>query len=194
VAVELNPQAWWYLARASGFTAWALSLASIFAGMALATRALGNKPRPAWLLDIHRYTGGLTVAFVAVHLAALVADSYVSFGLADLLVPMASDWRPGAVAWGVVALWLLIAVEVSSLAMRRIPRRVWRAVHLSSYVVGVAATVHVFAAGTDAGNRAVVLIALLAAALTVFFLVYRVLMPKSRRRAARVVGRTSAAC
>ena len=56
--------------------------------------------------------GGLAVMFTAIHLAALVADSYVHFGLADLTVPFASSWQPGAVALGVVAMWLLLAVEV----------------------------------------------------------------------------------
>ena len=34
--------------------------------------------------------------FVVLHVAALVADSYVDFGLADVLVPLASSWKPGA--------------------------------------------------------------------------------------------------
>ena len=75
--------------------------------------------------------------FLAVHLGALVADSYVHFGVADLLVPFASSWKSGAVAWGVVAFWFLIAVEVSSLMMRRLPRRTWRAIHLTSYLAAV---------------------------------------------------------
>ena len=93
---DVHPQLWWYLARASGFTAWMLSITAIVLGLALATRALGNNPRPAWLLDLHRYVGGLTVVFLGVHLGALVADSYVHFGVADLLVPFASSWKTGA--------------------------------------------------------------------------------------------------
>ena len=61
-------------------------------------RALGDKPKAPWLLDLHRHLGGLTVLFTGLHMAALVADSYAQFGLADLLVPFASEWRPGAVA------------------------------------------------------------------------------------------------
>jgi DMSO/TMAO reductase YedYZ heme-binding membrane subunit len=89
------------------------------------------------------------VAFVGVHLAAIVADTYVHFGLADVLVPLASTWRPGDVAWGVVALYLLVAVEVTSLLRHRLRRAWWRATHRLSIPLFVLATVHALLAGTD---------------------------------------------
>ncbi|HEX5630552.1 MAG TPA: hypothetical protein VFY15_02755, partial [Acidimicrobiia bacterium] len=49
-------------------------------------------------------------------------------------------------------MYLLVAVEVTSLAMHRLPRRLWRLVHLSSYAVFWAAIVHGATAGTDAGH------------------------------------------
>jgi DMSO/TMAO reductase YedYZ heme-binding membrane subunit len=181
---EVRPQIWWYLARAAGFVAWGLSLVAIMLGLALATRALGNKPRPAWLLDLHRFVGGFTVLFLATHLGALVADSYVHFGLADLLVPFASSWKTGAVAWGVVALWLLAVVEASSLMMRRLPRRTWRAIHLTSYLAAVLSTIHAFTAGTDARNPVLIATAIASAAAVTFFLVFRLARPKRKARAA----------
>jgi hypothetical protein len=57
----------------------------------------------------------LGVVFTAVHVAAIVADSYVHFGLVDVLVPLAATWHPLAVAWGIVGLYLLLAVEITSL-------------------------------------------------------------------------------
>jgi hypothetical protein len=96
----MNEQLWWYLSRASGLVAWGLAMTSVVWGTALATRALGGRPKAPWLLDLHRHLGGLTVAFVGLHLGALAADSYVHFGWADLFVPWASSWRSTAVAWG----------------------------------------------------------------------------------------------
>ena len=72
---------------------------------------------------MHRFLGGAAVTFTGLHVAGLVADSYVHFGVADVLVPGASSWRPGAVAPGVVSLYLLAAVELTSLFMRRSRRR-----------------------------------------------------------------------
>lgn len=179
---EVNPQLWWYVARATGLVAWALSTGAIMVGLALATRALGSNPRPAWLLDLHRYVGGLTVVFIGLHIAALVADSYVHFGLADIAVPMASKWKPGAVAWGIVGMWLLLAVEASSLVMRKLPRRAWRAIHLTSYLAAILSTVHAFTAGTDASNPLLTWIAVATLSAAVFFLTYRALLPRRKRR------------
>jgi sulfoxide reductase heme-binding subunit YedZ len=144
----VNTHLWWYVARSSGIVAWILVTAAVVWGLLLSLR-LTKRPRPAWVLDLHRFLGGLGVAFVGVHLAGLVADSYTHFGPASLLMPLASAWRPVAVAWGVVAFYLLVAVELTSLMMRRLPRRIWHAVHLSSYGVFALTTVHALTAGTD---------------------------------------------
>ena len=109
----MNEQLWWFVARSTGLVSWALLTVSVLWGVLLSARLLGKKPAPAWLLDLHRHVGGLSVIFVGVHLVALVADSYIEFGLVDLLVPMASAWKPGPVAWGVVALYLVLAVELT---------------------------------------------------------------------------------
>jgi predicted ferric reductase len=147
---QLDPHLSWYSARASGLVAWALVSASVLWGTALSTRLVRRRGVAAWLLDVHRYLGLLSVLFVAVHVGALVADNWVHFGTADVFVPMASSWRPGAVAWGIVAMYLLLALELTSIAMRRLPRRVWHAVHVSSYGLFVAATVHGLTSGADA--------------------------------------------
>jgi hypothetical protein len=88
--------------------------------------------------------------FVVAHVGALAFDSFVGFDWDDLLVPFASAWRPAAVAWGVVAAYLLVAVEVTSLLMRHLRRGLWHAVHLLSLVVFGAVTLHALYAGADA--------------------------------------------
>ena len=69
----MNGHLTWYAARASGLVAWGLVLASIVWGLLLATRVLGRRPTPAWLLSLHRYLGALAVAFVGVHVGAILA-------------------------------------------------------------------------------------------------------------------------
>ena len=181
----MNPQVWWHVARASGLVAWALLTASVLWGVVLSTRLVGRAARPAWLLDLHRALGGLACTFTAVHLAGLVADSWIRIGWLEILVPMASAWRPGAIAWGVVALHLLVAVEVTSLLGRRVPKRVWRNVHLLSFVLWLVATVHTVQAGTDAGNRVLVGLVWLSVLVVVFTGVVRVLSPRPDRPAVR---------
>ena len=55
-----------------------------------------------------------------------------------------------AVAWGVTAFYVLLAVELTSLLRTRIPKRLWRATHYASFPLFVVATIHAVSAGTDA--------------------------------------------
>jgi len=150
----MKSQFWWYTARAGGLVAWGLATASVVWGLLLSGR-ITRKPKPTWVLDVHRFLGALTVIFAGVHVLALWLDSYVHFGAIELFVPLASAWKPGAVAWGVVALYLLLAIEITSLLQRRIPRPVWHAVHLSSFGLFAFATIHALTAGTDSGSTPV---------------------------------------
>ena len=178
----MNPQLWWHIARATGIVAWALLAASVVWGLLLSTRLARGRPTPAWLLDLHRFLGGAAIVFTLLHLVGLVADSYVHFDLVDLLVPFASSWKPGPVALGVVSLDLLAAVEITSLSMRRIPRRLWRAVHLTSYGLFWSATLHFVLAGTDATHPLARWGINLTAATVVFLTLVRILSPRSRPR------------
>jgi methionine sulfoxide reductase heme-binding subunit len=151
--VIVEPEKWtWYVARSGGVVAWLLLAAGLVVGLLLSSKLLGRRVSPAWLLSVHRYLGGLAVAFTSVHVAAVMLDDFVDFGWADVLVPFASQWRPQAVAWGIVGMYLLVAIEVTSLAMRRLPKRLWRVVHWSSAALFVTATVHGWQAGSDTGR------------------------------------------
>jgi len=145
----MNPHFWWYLTRASGIIAWLMLTASVIWGIVLSTKAFANRRRPAWLLDLHRWLGGLTVSFVAIHIAALVADSYSHFGIKELTVPYATTWKPGAIALGIIAMYFLVAVELTSLAMKKLPKKFWRGVHMTSYGVFLLTSLHAAFAGTD---------------------------------------------
>jgi predicted ferric reductase len=148
----VDAQLTWYAARASGMVTWALVTAGVLWGLALSTRLIRRKGAPAWTLDLHRFLGTLSIVFLGVHLFAIWVDNYVHFGARELFVPMTSKWRPGAVAWGIVATYLLVAIQVTSWALRFIPRRLWRAVHLTSFILFITATIHGFTAGADNEN------------------------------------------
>jgi sulfoxide reductase heme-binding subunit YedZ len=169
----VTQQLWWYTVRATGLVAWMLVTASVVWGLLLSLRRTPS-PRPAWMLDLHRFLGGLALLFVVAHVGALSFDTFVGFDWDDLLVPYASGWRPGAVAWGITAAYLLVAVEVTSLLMRRVRKRLWHAVHLLSYVVFVAVTVHALLAGADAEEPLVRIFAIASGALVALLTIGRV--------------------
>ena len=167
-------QAWWHLARTAGIVAWALICASVIWGLLLSTRVLGRRPGRPWLLAMHRYLSALAIAAVTMHVVALLVDSYIQFRVVDFLVPMASSWRPGALAWGILALYLLLIVEITSLVAERLPRRVWWSIHITSFGLFTLATVHGLQAGTDAGNVLVRIAMIIGLAEVAFMLGVRV--------------------
>ncbi len=174
----------WFLIRASGIVAWLMLTASVLWGIVLATDLFPRWRRGAWLTEMHRWLAGLTAFFLAGHLVTLLADRHMHFGVLDLLVPYASSWRPAAIAAGVVALWLFLAVEITALAAKRLPGTWWRGIHILGYWVFWLTTIHAAFAGTDASRPVYVVSALAAVALVVFAASYRILtrdLPKRRR-------------
>lgn len=190
--IALTSKLAWYVSRASGLVAWLLVAASIVWGVTLSSRLLRRRGIPAWLLDLHRYLGLLAVVFTGVHLLSLVADNYVYFGWKELFVPMAVEWRPGATAWGIVAFYLLAAVQITSWLMRRMKRKYWHATHLLAYPLFVLGTVHGFQAGADRANKLVQWIALLVIELVFGLSVFRALTYVPRKHKADASARAEA--
>jgi DMSO/TMAO reductase YedYZ heme-binding membrane subunit len=189
----MNPQVWWFVSRSSGIVAWALLTLSVCWGLFISTKAVAKASSPAWLLDLHRHLGGLAVIFTGIHLVGLVADNYVTFGWAETFIPMASTWKPGPVAFGIVGFYLLLAVELTSLAMKRLPRRLWRWVHRSSFVLYFVATYHAISAGTDSENQWFRIVALASINIVMFLTIVLILAARKAKLAPARPARARAA-
>lgn len=146
-----NPQIWWFLARASGIIAWALMTLTVVWGILLKTRILRGADNPEWLTATHRYISGLSLSMIAIHLFALWRDEYVQFGLTELFVPFASPWNPLAVALGIFAVYLILAIQITALLSKRLPEKLWKGIHLTSYITIVLVALHSGLAGSDVG-------------------------------------------
>ncbi len=142
----------WYVARSGGIVAWSILALSLIFGLALSGRLIGQRGNAAWTLSVHRFLGGLGVIFTAIHVAAIMLDDFVDFGPLEVAVPWASTWRPGPTAWGIIAMYLMVAIELTSFAMRRMPRPLWSAVHWMSAPLFIMASVHGYQSGADAGR------------------------------------------
>ena len=139
----------WDTARAGGLLAYVLLTLAVAAELVLRNR--WQTPRWPRMVtnELHGYLSLLALVFIAVHVVAVAVDPFTRFGLAELLVPLASHYRPLWMGLGAVALYLLLAVWVSSKLRARISHRAWRGVHLLAYGVYGAATVHGLGTGSD---------------------------------------------
>lgn len=178
----MNEQVWWYLARSSGIVAMVLLVLSVVWGVLLATRVLKPHDQPGWLLDLHRWLGGTALAMTGLHMLGLYLDGYIDYGVAELLVPGTSEYRPLAVAIGVLSFYVLVAVQITSLMRRRLSTRTWRAVHMLSYGLVWGAAVHAGMAGTDTVNRFYQALAIVLTLIAVAATLIRILAPGRARR------------
>lgn len=104
---------------------------------------------PESLLRAHAVLGTSTVALVTAHVVALAGDPYAGVGWLGAVVPGASRYRTGAVALGVVALGLLLAVAGTARLAGRLGARHWRQLHYLAGPLFVLVWLHGVLAGTD---------------------------------------------
>ena len=139
----------WDTARAGGFAAYILLSAAVAVGLVLRNRWQTPKWPRLLTNELHGYLSLLALVFIAVHVLAVLVDPFTRFGLAEVFVPFASHYRPLWMGLGVVSLYLLLAVWVSSRLRTRIGFTAWRRIHVLAYGVYVAATVHGLGTGSD---------------------------------------------
>jgi predicted ferric reductase len=139
----------WDVARAGGLTAYVLLTAAVIVGLALSLKY--QSPRWPRLINSewHNYLTLLSTIFLGVHVLAVTVDPYTHFGLSEILVPLASHYRPFWMALGIVGLYLGIAIGISTWMRPLIGYQVWRRLHVLTLVVYALATVHGIFTGTD---------------------------------------------
>jgi len=139
----------WYVARGSGIVAYLLLTGAVVLGIALNRRALGRRV-PRLLLDAApRWLTLGFFAFVVVHAATLLIDPFTRFGLRDVLVPFASDYRSLWLSLGIIAVELGLAVGLSVLVRPWIGYRTWHALHALTYLLFPLALLHGLGTGSD---------------------------------------------
>ena len=151
----MSDQIFWYVTRSSALISWLGAALSMLVGMMTSSRLLGRRPTIPWLVDLHRGFAGLAVIFLLIHLGSLYLDGFIQFGFLDLLVPWVAT-VPGlsrsSMAYGVIAAWLIAAVQISSYFKDRISGDVWRTIHLTSFASLGFGTLHAIEAGSDVDN------------------------------------------
>ncbi len=143
-------QVLWFATRGAGAVSLLMLTASVVFGLVTVTRFRHMEWPRFFNYEMHRRVSLLSIVFLAVHVLAAVFDPFTSLGVAAALVPLASTYRPVPVALGVIALYLFIALTVSSLLRRHIGQKTWRAIHWTSYAMWPMALLHGITAGSDA--------------------------------------------
>src|SRR4051794_30276958 len=157
-------KAWWDIARTSGLVAFALLTGAVLLGLLLGSASERRQLRPQ-VAEWHRLLSLLAYVFLAGHVAALLVGGAVDFSLRDVLVPFASDYRTTAVAFGVVAGWLLVLLGVFELGRRRLSAAAAARLQVLTVATWLLTLLHGTLAGSDGRRPLVTLLYVVSGAL-----------------------------
>lgn len=142
----------WDVARAGGFTAYGLLTLAVALGLALSLKLQSHRWPRIINSELHNFLTLLALVFTGVHVLAVAVDPYTHFGLAEVLVPLASHYRPVWMALGIVGLYLGLAVGVSTWLRPILGYALWRRFHTVTLALYVLVTIHGIATGSDSGT------------------------------------------
>ena len=145
----MSGHAMWYLTRGSGVVTLLLLTASLCLGIAGKTRFLASWLPRFGIADLHRNLTLLAVAFLGLHVATTLADSYTPIGIKDAFIPFAASYRPFWLGLGALACDLLLALVITSLLRARLGLRMWRRLHWLAYACWPVALFHALGTGSD---------------------------------------------
>lgn len=141
----------WAVARGAGFSAFVLLTVSVALGLVLSLRLTSPRWPGIVTNDVHRFVTNLALWMTGLHLTMLLLDSQSGFSPGELLIPFTGEYRPVATSLGILALYTVLAVLVTTKLRHRIGYRRWRRLHGLAFLAYGAALMHGILAGTDSG-------------------------------------------
>jgi methionine sulfoxide reductase heme-binding subunit len=178
----MTDQLLWFATRGSGIVSLLLGSAVMVLGLLTSARW----QRPGWprflTAELHRTVALVTVVFTGIHIVTAILDPFTHLGVAAALIPLASSYRPVAVAWGVLSVDVILAVVITSLIRDRVGHRLWRAVHWLAYAGFPLAVLHSITSGSDATAPWMLVVDVLSIGAVVVALAWRLAADASPRR------------
>jgi predicted ferric reductase len=139
----------WNVARAGGFTAYALLTLAVVLGLALSLRWQPNRWPRIINNELHNFLTLLSLVFTGIHVLAVWVDPFTNFGWSEVLIPFVSHYRPASMALGIIGLYLGGAVGVSTWLRPHIGYALWRRLHYLTLVLFALVSVHGIMTGSD---------------------------------------------
>ena len=143
----------WDVARAGGFTAFGLLTLSVAIGLVLTLQWQSARWPRIINSELHNFIALLALIFTVVHILAVWVDPFTNFGWDEVFIPFVSHYRPLGMALGIIALYIGIAIGISTWLRSHIGYRWWRRLHMLTLVLYVLVVVHGITTGSDTATR-----------------------------------------
>jgi len=139
----------WDVARAGGFTAYILLALSVIWGLALTMHWQSGRWPRLINSELHNFLTLLALIFTGIHVLAVWLDPFTHFGWSEVFIPFVSHYRPLWMAFGIVGLYLGLAIGLSTWLRRWIGYAWWRRLHVLTLLLYGLVTIHGIATGSD---------------------------------------------
>ena len=139
----------WFIARITGLTAFAVLSLSVLSGEALRTSVLDFLAKNRAIRKLHDFTTPLWLPLVFAHLIALLLDKTARIQPINVVVPFVTDYGELPIGLGTVAFDIIMVVTITSWLRSRMNNTVWTWIHRTSYIAFVALFFHAALSGTD---------------------------------------------
>jgi predicted ferric reductase len=183
---DVTAHMYWYLGRSAGLVAFWLLFLSVALGIAVSSRIFDGMVHMGWVYETHKFLSIFVLCTMVFHVAILLPDPWAKFTLADMLVPFESNYRPTAVALGIITLYGSIIITASFYLKGLIGQKGWRNLHYATFALFVGALLHGLLAGTDSKTPAVQVSYLASGALVLFLVFFRMLVTRRAGATRRV--------
>jgi DMSO/TMAO reductase YedYZ heme-binding membrane subunit len=180
--MSLWGQVTWDVARAGGFVAYGLLTLSVALGLALSMRWQSVRWPRLINSELHNFVTLLGLAFTIIHVLAVWLDPFTAFGWAEVFIPFVSHYRPLWMAFGIVGLYLALALAASIWLRPRFGYESWRRLHVLTLLVFVLVTVHGVTTGSDTQTPWAVLVYVFSGLFVAALLWIRLLVPTGTQR------------
>jgi methionine sulfoxide reductase heme-binding subunit len=142
----------WIILRAAGVAAYVAFFLSVAWGLISSTSLVTKRISKPTSTAFHATVASAGLALLAIHMVGLFVDRFVPFSLSDLVIPLKSDYRPVSVGFGIVAMYGMVVILVSSWLRKRLGTVWWRRLHLLAVPMFTLSLLHGLFAGSDSGR------------------------------------------
>lgn len=148
----------WYVGRASGIFAFILLSLVVINGLLISTRLAIRFISPALNYEMHRFFSWAALLATIIHIVSFIFDKYIQLQWLEIFLPFSLkrsfptatgfslQW---AVGFGVLALYGMLVLILTSHFKAKMSQRTWRITHYLSFFTYLLFLGHGIFAGTD---------------------------------------------
>lgn len=143
----------WYASRISGIVAFVLFGIIVSSGIVMTTDLAESKflkyISKGKVFTLHKLLVLIAVSIMSFHFLVLIFDKYLKPTIFDLLIPFKIGSNTNLIALGIIGFYLILTVTISSYLVEKLPKKLWRALHMLSFISFYIILFHGFFLGSD---------------------------------------------